>query len=71
MRVGPSMPSWSEKVPLGRGRVRTLAGCRRSRPVHKESFVCVVGGLRPPTTHTKLFSPERNQINKFLPLAVE
>jgi len=34
-----------------------LGGLRGSRPVHRESFVCVVGGLRPPTTHTKQFSP--------------
>ena len=56
---------------LGGGRVRPSAGLPRPRPVHRESFVCVVGGRSPPTTHTKQFSPGRNHINQLLLLVVE
>ena len=48
------------KYYLGGGRVRTSAGCRCSRPVHSKSFVCVGGGLRPPT-HTKQFARGREK----------
>ena len=41
---------------IGGGRVRALAGCRRSRPVHRKSFWWVLAGRSPASTHQKQFA---------------
>ena len=50
-------------LPLGGGRGRTSAGCRRYRPVHRESFWWELAGLRPASSHQKQFSPGAESFN--------
>ena len=56
------MPGWGEKVPIGGGRVRTLAGCRRSRPVPRKSFWRVAAG-----THKKTVCLREGKKGKIYP----